>query len=57
MIEKTLFFRKIDKKKMIEATTKTIDFLHDSLKLKIWEQYFVVKTLYESFPKEGLLIE
>jgi len=55
--EKTIFYRKLDleeKAKLNQACSLAIDFLHQKLKLKKWECYFVVKTLYEEFPLEEL---
>ncbi len=51
---KTLFFRKLtdeNKKKLTEACNKIVDFI-GTLGLEVWEQYFVIKTLFEAFPVE-----
>jgi len=56
----TLFYRSIQpetKLKLSDACCKTIDFLRKQLKLKKWETYLVVQTLFEEFPKDELLKE
>jgi hypothetical protein len=50
----TLFSRKIDQAKMDIACTTVINLLRQGLGLEIWECYFVIETLYKSFPKEDL---
>ena len=55
----TLFVRSLkpeNKEKLSEACAKTIDFLK-ALKLKKWEMYFVVETLYKEFPLDELIKE
>ena len=45
------------KEKLSKACSATIDFLLTKLKLKKWECYFVVKTLFEEFPVDQLIEE
>lgn len=50
----TLMWRKIDQKKMTEATNRVIDLLRKELKLEPYECYFVIQTLYKEFPLDTL---
>lgn len=56
----TFFVRHLDKtkqKQLSNACNEVIELLRVDLSLKQWECYFVVKTLYDSFPMEGIVDE
>lgn len=53
---KTLFYRKVDPEKMERATSGVIDLLRKTMKLETWECWFVIDTLYKSFPKESAFV-
>lgn len=53
---KTLFYRKINPEKMEQATSRVIGLLRKTMKLEPWECWFVIDTLYKSFPKESAFV-
>jgi len=57
---KELYYRELkdkDKKIIDKGCTACIDLLYNKMKLKKWQCYLVVKTLYDSFPREYLRTE
>ena len=44
------------KEKFNTITNEVIDFLRSEKKLEIWECYFIIKALFESFPIEDLTV-
>jgi hypothetical protein len=55
LLKKTLVYRKVDPAKMELACNDVIDLLRKTLKLEPFECYYVIETLYKSFPKEDLM--
>jgi hypothetical protein len=54
LLKKTLVCRKVDSAKMELACNEVINMLRRTLKLEPFECFYVIETLYKTFPKEDL---